>query len=247
MAEPEHVLREKLAAVFARQDFYEACQRRDAGAMITILNSGRGHPGPDRRQDRTGPEHPEQLQARGEHRPVRGYLREAGGRPGHAGPVRGRPRWLTRGRWRDGGSPGRHVRLGTARRGDREERNGRETPRSARAGGAAQRRRGCRAERGVGASGGCPDQAGRPERDPGPGAGGTVSRLLPAGGDHPGAGCAQGADGASARGQHAAQWKGQRPGRRATSAPDRGGRGKQPAGGLVRQRPGGFRRGQEFL
>ena len=40
MAEPEHVLREKLAAVFARQDFYEACMRRDSGAMITILNAG---------------------------------------------------------------------------------------------------------------------------------------------------------------------------------------------------------------
>jgi hypothetical protein len=38
MAEPEHVLREKLAAVFARQDFYEPCLRRDAGAMIRILN-----------------------------------------------------------------------------------------------------------------------------------------------------------------------------------------------------------------
>jgi len=41
MAEPEHVIREKLAAVFARQDFYEACSRRDTGAMITILNAGR--------------------------------------------------------------------------------------------------------------------------------------------------------------------------------------------------------------
>ena len=40
MAGPEHVLREKLAAVFARQDFYEACLRRDAGAMITLLNTG---------------------------------------------------------------------------------------------------------------------------------------------------------------------------------------------------------------
>ena len=39
MAEPEHALREKLAAVFARQDFYEACLRRDSGAMITILNA----------------------------------------------------------------------------------------------------------------------------------------------------------------------------------------------------------------
>ena len=40
MAEPEHVLREKLAAVFARPDFHEACAQRDAGAMITILNAG---------------------------------------------------------------------------------------------------------------------------------------------------------------------------------------------------------------
>jgi transcriptional regulator with XRE-family HTH domain len=38
MAEPEHALRDKLATVFARQDFYEACKRRDAGAMISILN-----------------------------------------------------------------------------------------------------------------------------------------------------------------------------------------------------------------
>ena len=40
MAEPEHAIREKLAAVFARQDLYEACSRRDAGALITILNAG---------------------------------------------------------------------------------------------------------------------------------------------------------------------------------------------------------------
>ena len=40
MAEPEHAIREKLTAVFARQDLYEACSRRDAGAMITILNAG---------------------------------------------------------------------------------------------------------------------------------------------------------------------------------------------------------------
>jgi transcriptional regulator with XRE-family HTH domain len=41
MAEPEHVLREKLAAVFARQDFYEACLRRDAGVMIAIFEAGK--------------------------------------------------------------------------------------------------------------------------------------------------------------------------------------------------------------
>lgn len=37
MAEPEHVVREKLARIFARQDFYEVCTRRDAGAMVRIL------------------------------------------------------------------------------------------------------------------------------------------------------------------------------------------------------------------
>lgn len=37
MAVPDHVVRERLAVVFARQDFYEACKRRDAGAMIRIL------------------------------------------------------------------------------------------------------------------------------------------------------------------------------------------------------------------
>jgi transcriptional regulator with XRE-family HTH domain len=41
MAEPEHILREKLAAVFARQDFYEACMRQDAGAMVTIFEAGK--------------------------------------------------------------------------------------------------------------------------------------------------------------------------------------------------------------
>ena len=41
MAEQEHVTREKLAAVFARQDFYEACKRRDSAAIITILNDNK--------------------------------------------------------------------------------------------------------------------------------------------------------------------------------------------------------------
>ncbi len=41
MAEPEHILREKLASVFARQDFYEACLRQDAGAMVTIFEAGK--------------------------------------------------------------------------------------------------------------------------------------------------------------------------------------------------------------
>jgi hypothetical protein len=37
MVEPEHVIREKLARVFARQDFYEVCSRQDVGAMVRIL------------------------------------------------------------------------------------------------------------------------------------------------------------------------------------------------------------------
>jgi transcriptional regulator with XRE-family HTH domain len=39
VAEPADVVRERLAAVFARQDFYEACKRRDVGAMIRILGA----------------------------------------------------------------------------------------------------------------------------------------------------------------------------------------------------------------
>jgi transcriptional regulator with XRE-family HTH domain len=39
MAEPDHVVRDRLASVFARQDFYEACKRRDAGAMVRILGA----------------------------------------------------------------------------------------------------------------------------------------------------------------------------------------------------------------
>jgi transcriptional regulator with XRE-family HTH domain len=39
MAEPDEVVRDRLAAVFARQDFYEACKRRDAGAMVRILGA----------------------------------------------------------------------------------------------------------------------------------------------------------------------------------------------------------------
>jgi hypothetical protein len=41
MAEPEHVIRARLAAVFARQGFYEACERRDSAAVITSLNAGK--------------------------------------------------------------------------------------------------------------------------------------------------------------------------------------------------------------
>ena len=37
MAIQDEVVREKLEHVFARQDFYQACMRRDAGAMIAIL------------------------------------------------------------------------------------------------------------------------------------------------------------------------------------------------------------------
>jgi transcriptional regulator with XRE-family HTH domain len=39
MAVPEQVARDRLTRVFARQDFFEACKRGDAGAMITILEA----------------------------------------------------------------------------------------------------------------------------------------------------------------------------------------------------------------
>ena len=39
MAVPDHIVRERLTVVFARQDFMEACKRRDAGAMIRILGA----------------------------------------------------------------------------------------------------------------------------------------------------------------------------------------------------------------
>jgi transcriptional regulator with XRE-family HTH domain len=39
MAVDEATVRERLSKVFARQDFYEACKRRDAGAMVRILGA----------------------------------------------------------------------------------------------------------------------------------------------------------------------------------------------------------------
>ena len=39
MALPDQVARERLARAFARQDFLEACKRKDAGAMIAILEA----------------------------------------------------------------------------------------------------------------------------------------------------------------------------------------------------------------
>jgi transcriptional regulator with XRE-family HTH domain len=39
MALDEATARERLAKVFARQDFYEACKRRDAGALVRILGT----------------------------------------------------------------------------------------------------------------------------------------------------------------------------------------------------------------
>jgi hypothetical protein len=37
LALDDETLRERLAQVFARQDFYEACKRRDAGSMVRVL------------------------------------------------------------------------------------------------------------------------------------------------------------------------------------------------------------------
>jgi hypothetical protein len=39
LALDDETLRERLSQVFARQDFYEACKRRDAGSMVRILMS----------------------------------------------------------------------------------------------------------------------------------------------------------------------------------------------------------------
>lgn len=39
MALDDSVFRERLEAVFARQDFFEACKRRDLGAMVRILGA----------------------------------------------------------------------------------------------------------------------------------------------------------------------------------------------------------------
>lgn len=41
MALDDETLREKLAQVYARQDFYEACKRGDAGAMMTIFGESK--------------------------------------------------------------------------------------------------------------------------------------------------------------------------------------------------------------
>jgi hypothetical protein len=41
MAFDDEMLREKLAQVYARQDFYEACKRGDAGAMMTIFGENK--------------------------------------------------------------------------------------------------------------------------------------------------------------------------------------------------------------
>jgi DNA-binding MarR family transcriptional regulator len=74
MAEPEHVIREKLAAVFARQDLYEACLRQDAGAMITILNVGGITQGQIAARTGIAQSTLSKLQAGCEHRQVRIYL-----------------------------------------------------------------------------------------------------------------------------------------------------------------------------
>lgn len=39
MSVDEAIVRERLASVFARQDFFEACKRRDAGAIVRILGA----------------------------------------------------------------------------------------------------------------------------------------------------------------------------------------------------------------
>ena len=39
MAVDEAIVRERLSKVFARQDFFEACKRRDVGAIVRLLGA----------------------------------------------------------------------------------------------------------------------------------------------------------------------------------------------------------------
>ena len=255
MAELEHVLREKLAAVFARPDFYDACLRRDAGTMITILNAGGVTQG--QIAARTGLAQStlsnykrgvntaqftttfEKL-ADGLDMPPR--LRQALGLTGDATPAGSRSAAGAL-----AGLPADTFDLQLLA--EAAGRNGTAVRRRDLLALAAQLGAGAALDqkRGTGASGCRFDQTGRPERSRDPGAGGTVGRLPPAGGPHPGARSAQAPDAAPAGGQHAAQRKGQRPARRTTPAPGRRGRRKQPARGLVGQRPGRLGFGEEFL
>ena len=149
MALPEHVLREKLAAVFARQDFYEACLRKYAGAMVAILEDGGVTQGQVAALtgfgQSTSSNYKRGVTNRSSH-----LLGEAGERPGHAttappgtGPDRKRPQCgLAGGCERAGRAPGRHVRPAVARRGRGKERDTRETPEPAQAGRSGRRDRG---------------------------------------------------------------------------------------------------------
>ena len=244
MAEPEHVIREKLAAVFARQDFYEACLRQDAGAMVTIFEAGKVTQGQlaaltgiaqstlsNYKRGVNTAKFASTFEKLTDGTDMPPRLRQALGLSGDA-PARSRPAADAM-----AGIPADTFDLQLLA--EAIGRNGTAvTPRSARPGGAARRRRGGRARRGMGTAGRCPDQAGCPEPDRGPGAGSAVGRVLPDGGDHPGAGRAQGADRTHKRGQHDAQRTARRPGRRAAPTTDRHGGGEQPAGGVVRERPG---------
>ena len=59
MAVDEALVRERLSKVFARQDFFEACKRRDAGAIVRILGAHGITQGQVVHDDRHRPKHPE--------------------------------------------------------------------------------------------------------------------------------------------------------------------------------------------
>ena len=213
MAEPEHVIREKLAAVFARQDFYEACLRQDAGAMVTIFEAGKVTQGQlaaltgiaqstlsNYKRGVNTAKFASTFEKLADSTDMPPRLRHAlglsGDAPAHSCPTAGAM----------AGVPADTFDLQLL-----AEAIGRN--------GTAVRRRdllALAAQLGAGAAVGYGEvwerladaltRPGTPERDRSPGAGSTVGRVVPAGGDHPGAGRPQGADRAHKGGQHAAQW-----------------------------------------
>ena len=58
MAVDEATVRERLSKVFARQDFFEACKRRDAGAIVRILGAHGITQGQLGHDDRSSPRAP---------------------------------------------------------------------------------------------------------------------------------------------------------------------------------------------
>ena len=139
MAVDEALVRERLSKVFARQDFFEACKRRDAGAIVRILGAHgitqgqvsmmTGIAQSTLSKYKTGGHQAEfastfEKIADGLGMPQR--LRQALGLTGEATPDR--PGGATNG---VAGDADRHVRPNPTRGGNRKERNKREATRNA--------------------------------------------------------------------------------------------------------------------